>query len=86
MLCCLVFAGAYGQQEGDVDTVNVMGAISNHHTGEPEPFCLVQFLDGERLVAGTMSDEKGTAESRQWREECLEWMKALKQKEKNNRP
>ena len=33
-----------------------------------------------------MSDEKGTAESRQWREECLEWMKALKQKEKNNRP
>ena len=59
MLCCLVFAEAYGQQEGDVDTVNVMGAISNHHTGEPEPFCLVQFLDGERLVAGTMSDEKG---------------------------
>lgn len=54
----LAFLPVCAQQE-EGDSVAVYGAILNHCTGEPEPFCTIQFLDEERLVAGTVCDEKG---------------------------
>ena len=54
----LAFLPVCAQQE-EGDSVAVYGAILNHRTGEPEPFCTIQFLDEERLVAGTVCDEKG---------------------------
>ena len=54
----LAFLPVCAQQE-EGESVAVYGAILNHRTGEPEPFCTIQFLDEERLVAGTGCDEDG---------------------------
>ena len=54
----LAFLPVCAQQE-EGDSVAVYGAILNHGTGKPEPYCTIQFLSEERLVAGTVCDEDG---------------------------
>lgn len=47
------------QQPVYTDSVAVFGAVTNHHTGKPEPFCTVQLMREGHLVAGTLCDEEG---------------------------
>ena len=58
VITMLAFFPVCAQQE-EVDTVAVYGAVLNHSTGKPEPFCTIQFLSEDRLVAGTVCDEDG---------------------------
>jgi len=59
VVALLAFIPVLAQQPEYQDTVAVYGAISNHSTGKPEPYCTIQFLDQDRLVAGTLCDEEG---------------------------
>lgn len=55
----LAFVPVRAQQPVVRDTVAVFGAITNHTTGKPEPYCTIQFLDQDRLAAGTVCDDEG---------------------------
>ena len=59
LITLLMFLPLCAQQPEERDSVAVYGAISNHRTGKPEPFCTIQFLNEDRLVAGTVCDEEG---------------------------
>ena len=59
VIAILAFFPVCAQQQEVGDSVAVYGAISNHRTGKPEPFCTIQFLNEDRLVAGTVCDEEG---------------------------
>ncbi|MBR1835491.1 MAG: hypothetical protein IJ785_08330 [Bacteroidales bacterium] len=55
----LAFVPVCAQQPEMQDTVAVYGAVSNHNTRNPEPYCTIQFFNNDRLVAGAVCDEEG---------------------------
>ncbi len=60
-LLLLLFAGhVHAQEPAATDSVIVMGTVVDHLTNEPQPYCLLQFIQGTDTAASVRCDEEGT--------------------------
>lgn len=57
----LLLSGRAGaQQEAAMaDRVLVLGSVVDHLSGEPQPYCLLQFVNGQDTVAAVRCDSEG---------------------------
>ena len=55
----LTVRAAWAQELAAADSVVVMGSVVNRLSGQPEPFCLVHFLQGDDTVATAFCDQEG---------------------------
>jgi len=58
LMLLLCVAPLAAQQPSATDRVTVMGAVVDHLTNEPQPYCLLQFIHGTDTVA-VRCDEEG---------------------------
>lgn len=61
MVCLLLIVsiGAKAQEPMPADSVIVLGSVVNRLSGEPEPYCLVNFLRGSDTAASALCDNEG---------------------------
>ncbi len=57
-LVLLLFAGRISAQE-PVDSIVVMGTVVDHLTDEPQPYCLLHFIQRNDTAATVRCDEEG---------------------------